>query len=297
MVGGKRVDAKLMALLFLGVVVPAVGHRLLFAACLRMLNRKGMIRKNFRDEDVITGGGVAVFCYAAAAQAAMLLVCLIAAEASAMLRVGVLFLAGSASMAFWGWLDDCSPDKAVKGFRGHFGALWKERRMTSGMWKAWGGGSTALLVSLALYGETLSALAAAGLLALSPNVLNMFDLRPARALKVFALLAAVAVAGGAFASGKAPCWVWMVPVAAAAALVFRHDAAGRLMLGDTGANYLGFAAGFSLATNLSFAVQIAMLLVFAILHLLAEFVSFSRVIQSVGWLNRLDQWGRPAETK
>lgn len=290
-------DAKLMALLSLGVGVPAVGHWLLFSAFLEKLRQRGMIRKNYRGEDVVTGGGVAVFCHAAAAQAAMLLVCLIAAEEPAMLRVGVLFLAGSASMAFWGWLDDCSSDKAVKGFRGHLGALWKERRMTGGMWKAWGGGSTALLVSLSLYGETLPALAAAGLLALSPNVLNMFDLRPARALKVFALLAAVAVGGGAFAAGAAPCWVWMVPVAAAAALVFRHDAAGRLMLGDTGANYLGFAAGFGLATNLPLAVQIAILLVFAGLHLLAEFVSFSRVIQSVGWLNRLDQWGRPAETK
>jgi UDP-GlcNAc:undecaprenyl-phosphate/decaprenyl-phosphate GlcNAc-1-phosphate transferase len=292
-----HVDAKLMALLSIGVGVPAAVHRLLFSSFLEKLRRRGMIRKNYRGENVVTGGGVAVFCYAAAAQAVMLLLCLIAEEQLDMLRMGVLFLAGSASMAFWGWLDDCSFDKAVKGFRGHFGTLWRERRMTGGMWKAWGGGSTALLVSLALYGETLPALVAAGLLALSPNLLNMFDLRPARAIKMFALLAAVAVGSGAFAAGSAPFWVWMIPVAAAAALVFRHDAAGSLMLGDTGANYLGFAAGFGLATNLPLAVQTVMLLLFAGLHLLAEFVSFSRVIQSVGWLNRLDQWGRQAETK
>jgi UDP-GlcNAc:undecaprenyl-phosphate GlcNAc-1-phosphate transferase len=135
----------------------------------------------------------------------------------------------------------------------------------------------------------------AGLLALTTNLVNLFDLRPARAIKVFWLLLLIAIACALPLSAPPSVWAWVLPVLSATVLHFPYDAQGRLMLGDTGSNFLGFVAGFCLVTSATVTIQLGFLLLFGLLHLLAERISFSRVIQSVNWLHRMDQWGRPME--
>ncbi|MFY0543232.1 UDP-N-acetylmuramyl pentapeptide phosphotransferase [Brevibacillus sp. H7] len=271
----------------LGLGVPGLLHLMGFTLIGRWLGSAGMIRKNYQGENVLTAGGVFLAVYSAIPAVILFFVSGLESEAT-------VCLTGSLAAALFGWQDDRSPDrdKEAKGFRGHLRMLWQERRVTSGLWKAVGGGITALLVSNALCDGFVLVMVTAGLLALTTNLVNLFDLRPARAIKVFWLLLAISFAVGFPMSVQLSGWGWILPVLTATILLFPYDARGRLMLGDTGANYLGFVAGSCLVTNAPFSVQAGLLVLFAALHLIAERVSFSRVIQSVEWLRRLDQWGR-----
>jgi len=272
----------------MAALLPVAVHILGFPAVIRWLKKTGMTRQNYRGEEVVTGGGVLL---AGSTLATLVTVFLLEGAEP----YGWLFLSGATSMAAWGWRDDRSPacDKRVKGFRGHLHILFQERRLTSGLWKAAGGGITSLVVSAALFDGGAQVLISALILALSANLVNLFDLRPARAIKVFWLLLLIPLFGTLPACPVSLPWV--LPVISASLLLFPHDAKGRVMLGDTGSNFLGFVAGFLLVTSVPLSVQIGVLVLFVLLHLLAERISFSRIIQSVSWLNRIDQWGRPME--
>lgn len=291
-------DTELTTAFAIGMGVPMIMHRPLFAAVQKKLGAQGMRRINYRGVEVVTGGGVMTVISTAVTLAAMILFLKGSGVDGRVLKEGVLLGAGMLAMAFWGWQDDRSTDQQAKGFRGHIGTLWREKRMTSGMWKLWGGGSTAILISLALTHSFWTWLLQAGLLSLSPNILNLFDLRPTRAIKVFWLLLALCLVVGLCAGQAATGvyhWLWLLPVIASTILLFRHDGCGRIMLGDTGSNALGFAAGYSLVMGMPLKAQAAMLLLFVALQILAEFISFSQVIQRVKWLDRIDAWGRSAE--
>ena len=75
----------------------------------------------------------------------------------------------------------------------------------------------------------------AGLIAGGANLLNLFDLRPGRAIKVAALAGGLLVAAGGRGPGATRAGI---PLGAALALV-REDLGERAMLGDAGANALG----------------------------------------------------------
>ncbi|NRS46672.1 UDP-N-acetylmuramyl pentapeptide phosphotransferase [Brevibacillus sp. HB2.2] len=296
MVGGPRVETKIMMLMMLvAVVIPLVLDRPLYKIGTQKLKALGMNRFNYEGEPVLTAGGVILVCSSIITGIALIGIFLLRGVKSEFLLHGLLFLTGMITMAFWGWRDDCASDLDAKGFRGHFGVLWRERRITSGMWKLIGGTSTAFCLTLTLSDSLWAGFVAFGLLALSPNIINLFDLRPGRAIKVFWCLTALA---GTFslwtigASTGMANWIFLTPVFLASMLMFPHDVGGKIMLGDTGANALGFAAGFSFVIGTPIYVQASMLVLFLCMQIAAEFCSFSRVIEQVSWLRRLDQWGR-----
>jgi UDP-GlcNAc:undecaprenyl-phosphate GlcNAc-1-phosphate transferase len=278
-------------MLALAALLPTVLHLAFFRGGLRLLQRRGMVRVNYLGRAIPTAGGLFLLFYHGLTVAMLVMAAHWTQTFPIHVRELVMLLCGSGAMALWGWQDDCSAEKDVKGFRGHLTALLREGRMTSGMWKAWGGGATAFLVSLAMSDGVGELVVHTALLALSANLLNLFDLRPTRAIKVFWLLASVALM---LSQARPAAHVWMVPALAGSCLLFFPDARQRLMLGDTGANYLGFIAGFWLMTTLPLSLECLFVMVFVLLHVLAEFYSFSRVIEAVGWLRRLDQWGRKA---
>ena len=211
-------------------------------------------------------------------------------------RPGRAAALAAASAGALGGLDDLTEregDRHVKGLRGHLTAL-RQGQVTTGALKILGIGTGALLASLALppgrsgsaTGRAMHHLSGAALIAGSANLLNLFDLRPGRALKVAGGLGTVlALTGGPGAPVAATA-------AGAAIAGLRDDLTERTMLGDTGANALGATIGTALAAHPSRTLRGSALAAVIGLTLLSEKVSFSRVIEDTPALEALDRWGR-----
>lgn len=232
-------------------------------------------RTNYAGEPVTLLGGPAWVLGALTGSA-------LAAGSSA--RATVLLAAGTL-----GALDDLIGTTTSKGLRGHVGALARGE-VTTGAIKVVGLGVTGL-VGAALadrhQGRGLLATALGGaVVAGAANAVNLFDLRPGRALKVTVL-----TAGGALAAGGGA-----TPAAALGASlgVLRDDLRARSMLGDTGANAAGALVGLALVERAGARGRAVALAGLVGLTLASERVSFSAVIDRHRLLRQLDHWGRAA---
>jgi hypothetical protein len=249
-------------------------------------------RTNHRGEPVTLLEGPAV---AAGAVAGALAAPGLTARGRAALAV-----AGAGAAAL-GCYDDLAGSGSSRGFRGHLGAL-RRGELTTGAVKIAGIGATGVAASALLgaagagrrrdRGRAPAALAAAdlainaGLIAGGANLLNLFDLRPGRAIKVTlgagTLLAASSPAGRAAVAA---------PLGAATALL-GEDLGERAMLGDGGANALGAMLGTAAAAALPRPARLATLAAIIGLTGASEVVSFTKVIQKTPALNWLDMLGR-----
>ena len=219
----------------------------------------------------------------------------VGAIAGALIRGGparsgaALAVAGAGAAAF-GAYDDLAGSGDRRGFRGHLGAL-RHGEVTTGAVKLGGIGITGLVSAALTGGSPADVVINAGLVAGGANLLNLFDLRPGRAIKVAvasgALIGAAGVRGGN-GTGVA------APVAAALALL-PEDLGERAMLGDCGANALGAMLGGA-AAALPRPARIALLAGIAGLTAASEKVSFTKVIEHTPPLRWLDMLGRrPAD--
>jgi hypothetical protein len=203
-------------------------------------------------------------------------------------------IAGAGAAAF-GSYDDHAGNGSSRGFRGHLGAL-RKGELTTGAVKLAGIGATGVAAAVIAGssrsdGKARGPVAAvadvainAGLIAGGANLLNLFDLRPGRAIKV-ALLTGGLLArtrGGAASAA---------PLAAATALL-PEDLGERSMLGDGGANALGAMLGAAAATSLSRPARIAALGAVVGLTAASEVVSFTQVIERTPLLRWADMLGR-----
>ena len=199
-----------------------------------------------------------------------------------------------------GLLDDVAGTPERRGFRGHLGAL-RQGRLTTGGVKMLGGGVLALLMAYALpsRGQAiwLALPPAALLIALCANTLNLLDLRPGRALKVFWLLLLPLIGAGIVHAGVGDPLpvVLQMPASILLCLTLLYaplDFAGMMMLGDTGSNLLGAFLGLYLAATLPLYGQCLALLPLIAIHVYAERASITRLIERTGWLRWLDEMGR-----
>jgi UDP-GlcNAc:undecaprenyl-phosphate/decaprenyl-phosphate GlcNAc-1-phosphate transferase len=200
-------------------------------------------------------------------------------------------VAGAGAGAFGGY-DDLAGDGDRRGFRGHLGAL-AQGEVTTGAVKLGGIGATGLVAAAMLGGGPADIAINAGLVAGGANLLNLFDLRPGRALKVAlagsALLAAGAERGPARSGGTSR----VVAASAGAALaLLGEDLGERAMLGDAGANALGALLGVAAAARLPRPARVALLAGIAGLTVASEKVSFTAVIERTPALKWLDMLGR-----
>jgi len=177
-------------------------------------------------------------------------------------------------------LADAAPDKGVAG---HLAAL-HHGRITTGLVKAVGLSVAGVLAAGPVATGPAERLVAGGLIAGSANLVNLFDLRPGRALKVTLLVALplVPTSAGRILAG---------PMGAAAALL-PADLAEQTMLGDTGANAVGGLVGLALSTVVGRRGRAGALAAVTGLTVASEVVSFSAVIARTSWLRRLDRIGR-----
>ena len=188
---------------------------------------------------------------------------------------------GGAGAAAFGAYDDLAGSGDRRGFRGHLGAL-RQGEVTTGAVKLGGIGVTGVVSAALAGGSPVDVILNAGLVAGGANLLNLFDLRPGRAIKV---AAASGVLLGAAGQGSVAA-----PLGAALALL-PEDLGERAKLGDAGANALGAMLGAS-AAGLSRTGRIALLAGIAGLTAASEKVSFTKVIARTPALNWLDMLGR-----
>ena len=189
-----------------------------------------------------------------------------------------------------GALDDLAGGGPDKGLRGHLGALARGE-VTTGAVKVVGLGLTGLVGTAILDRADgrrsgrglLTTLVGGAVVAGAANAVNLFDLRPGRALKVTV--------------GVGMPLVGHIPAAAAVGAslgVARDDLTADSMLGDTGANAAGALVGLAVVERLGLPGRAAALLGLVALTLASERVSFTKVIEGNPVLRRIDEWGRGA---
>lgn len=204
-------------------------------------------------------------------------------------------------------LADAKGEKA-KGFKGHVGALLKGR-VSAGLVKVLGisaaGIASAALIDLQngeltderrpLLRRIWNVGVGGGVIAGAANVINLFDLRPGRALKVVTLASAPlsrpvsaksrrrTAAGGANTA---------LAVSAASGAAMAEDLDGKTMLGDGGANALGALLGLAYIARTGMIGRHVALAGVAALIAASEKVSFTKVIAETPVLRELDELGR-----
>jgi len=198
----------------------------------------------------------------------------------------------------FGALDDLFGGSSSKGLRGHIAAA-RRGEVTTGFVKIVGLGVTGLATawiadrSPARTGSKtgpLATLVGGAVIAGSANVVNLFDLRPGRALKVVLLLVVPFAAGR---PGTRLSTATAAATAGAAMVALPDDLSGRSMLGDTGANSAGALIGAALVARTGLRGRLLALASVTALTLASEMVSFTNVIESSPTLSRLDALGRP----
>ncbi len=194
-------------------------------------------------------------------------------------------LAGAGAAAFGGY-DDLAGSGDRRGFRGHLGAL-RRGEITTGAIKLGGIGVTGMASAALAGGAPVDVVINGALVAGGANLLNLFDLRPGRAVKV-AVASGALIAAGGFPSGRRAGVA--APLAAGLSLL-PEDLAERAMLGDCGANALGAMLGAA-AAALPRPARIALLAGITGLTAASEKVSFTKVIERTPALRWLDMLGR-----
>jgi hypothetical protein len=208
---------------------------------------------------------------------------------ASVLEVGVAgwgALGGSMLVFAAGLVDDLA-QTGPRGLRAHLRSL-AAGRVTTGIVKLVViAGSAAVVVALQPDRPGYAVVCGVVLLAACANVWNGLDVAPGRSLKAFLPPAAAFLVWGGAAN--APLIVGLL---VGAIVVLPFDLREHAMLGDGGANLLGFCAGLSLYDVLPDPwVAVAAGLAVA-LNVLADTVSFSRVIERAAPLRWLDELGR-----
>src|SRR6266581_7726117 len=243
---------------------------------------KAWSRTNHRGEPVTLLEGPAVAAGAIAGVLAQgVQAGLASASGSPAGRRAAAMVLGGAGAAAFGAYDDLAGSGDRRGFRGHLGAL-RHGEVTTGAVKLGGIGVTGLVSAALAGGSPADLIVNAGLVAGGANLLNLFDLRPGRAIKVAAASGVLLGAAGQDSVAA--------PLGAALALL-PEDLGERAMLGDAGANALGAMLGAS-AAGLSRPARIALLAGIAGLTAASEKVSFTKVIERTPALRWLDMLGR-----
>ncbi len=203
---------------------------------------------------------------------------------TALALVAVLWSA----VAAVGFADDLASG-GPRGLRGHL-ASTAHGRPTTGVLKV------VVIVLAAIAAATVVAadggpiriVAGAATIAGCANVWNGLDVSPGRAGKWFFVVASALLVAGP----RSVAWPLVLLLAGSEAPLVAFDVRERGMLGDTGSNLLGFAVGTQLVAALPLWPLVGAAVVVVALNVLAETVTFSRIIGAVAPLRWFDRLGR-----
>lgn len=255
--------ATIAALFFSRILVPPLAHML----------RGVLVRANFRGDEVPVGVGL-LFPLVASP---ILLAYPLAGDQELLSVIAIL------GFAVAGLVDDCLGDRSTGGFAGHARSLLRGRLTTGGL-KALYGGVIAFMVAMEIDNAPLEVLVNTLLVALYANFVNLLDVRPGRAGKVFLLWVFVFWIAGS----RDPA---LLVMAACLCAYLPWDLGAKAMMGDVGSNVLGVVVGLA-ATGLGIVWKVALVILLVAVHLYAELHSISDVVRDNAILRWFDQWGQ-----
>jgi UDP-GlcNAc:undecaprenyl-phosphate/decaprenyl-phosphate GlcNAc-1-phosphate transferase len=119
--------------------------------------------------------------------------------------------------------------------------------------------------------------------------LNLFDLRPGRAVKVFLAASSILLA---VSIGRLIEAMPIIILNLTAWLYIRYDLKEVCMLGDTGANILGITLGYYSTLMLGFNAKLVILVLLVVLNAISEKLSITEIISNSRLLSYLDNMGR-----
>ena len=260
-----------------------------------LLTEANFTRANYNGEEIITGAGLIFILMTPI----WMIFGMFFNWGYYNVRFVFLFLFALLGMGLVGLIDDVMGGQKDKGFIGHFRALF-QGRLTSGALKALYGCGLAAVLSTGLWALSMAEARVSwasgtfnfvinlALIGLTANLINLLDLRPGRASKVFLLITVIAF----FLSKKPELFGLTLPLVAVVLAYMRFDLKGYVMMGDVGSNLLGGVLGLMMAWTFTPWTKAFAFIILLFLNLLSEFVSFSRIIDNWRVLRFLDQIGR-----
>ena len=197
-----------------------------------------------------------------------------------------LYIFSMMAMFFAGALDDLIGNRNVSGLKGHFKSLFKGE-LTTGGFKALFGGFVGLVVSVCISNDIVDIIVNTLIIALSTNLMNLFDLRPGRAIKAYLVI-------------MIPIYITLTGYTKVFPLLilpnvlayFNTDLKARGMMGDTGSNVLGISIGVLMALGYGIKVRLAWLVFLILMHLITEKFSLTKIIEKNRVLKFIDNLGR-----
>ena len=197
-----------------------------------------------------------------------------------------IFMASLLAMAFAGIMDDIIGNRSVSGLKGHFKSLLKGK-LTTGGFKALFGGFIGILVSVAITRNPAEIIVNTLIIALSTNLMNLMDLRPGRAIKVYLVIMITITA-------TVTGFIKVLPMLILPSVLayFNQDLKAKCMMGDAGSNVLGISIGLMMVFGYSMPVKIAWLVFLVLIHIFTEKYSLTKIIEKNKILNFLDRLGR-----
>ncbi len=189
-------------------------------------------------------------------------------------------------MGLAGLIDDLLGEENAKGIVGHF-KLLLNKKLTTGILKAFVGVLSSIFISFILYNTVIILVIDVFIISLFTNLINLFDLRPGRASKVFILLSILLLL-----FQKTNKYNFLLTSLLGIVMAYLPiDLKKRVMMGDVGANVLGMTLGIYCVLSQEFYVKLLYISVLILMHLISEFYSFSKVIEKNKILNYIDKLG------
>ncbi|MEZ0536092.1 hypothetical protein ACAG39_02445 [Caldicellulosiruptoraceae bacterium PP1] len=199
----------------------------------------------------------------------------------------ILFYSVSIFVSFIGFIDDIFGDIKNKGFKGHIKSFLKEKKISTGFIKMVFIPISVIPIVFYKNNNLYKAIILLLFISLLINLMNLFDLRPGRCLKIFILFYVITIP---FSSINITT---ILPIILAIILI-KGDLQEKYMLGDSGSNLFGFYLSYNIIHNCSFnfILIVILLIIVFLLNILSEKISFSKIISSNKVLNFIDMIGR-----
>lgn len=248
---------------------------------LNMLKDNGSVCLNYKNEEIPIGLGL-VFVIV------QVITCnIVAIYNHNVERYTMIYIISILFIGIAGLLDDLIGDKNVKGFKGHIKSLFKGKLTTGGL-KAIIGFLSSVLVSIIISNNVYEFIINVFIISLFTNFINLFDLRPGRASKVFIILSIILL----ISSNN---FNYSFIILSMYGILMRYmpvDLKSNAMMGDVGSNVLGMTLGVYCALSHNITSKLIYLCILVVLQVLSEFISFTKIIENNKILKYIDNIGR-----